>query len=62
MDIVDFSHENIYQGKVVFETTTFNFVCPSIPAYTQICPDLKRVLVDSRGVVARLNIIQNVKF
>ena len=39
IDILDFLHEGIHEGKVASKPTTFGWVCPGKPSYAQICPE-----------------------
>ena len=49
MDIFNFLHENIHQGKVASETSTFGWVYLGVPSRTQTCLELLRVLLGSLG-------------
>ena len=53
MDVLDFSHGNVYQGKVASETTNFSWVCLDMPSHAQTCLDLLGVPLGSLSYIAR---------
>ena len=57
LDIHDFLHGYIYQGKVAFETTTFGWVFPSMLKQAQTCLDMTKGLLGSFRGIAMLKII-----
>ena len=57
--MLEFSHEDIHQGKEASENTTFGWVSLEVSVDIQTCVDLQRVPLGSHRGIVRLKLKSN---